>query len=67
MATGNLKVSRRRCGQCGTVTKCERTGMVWGCGDIIMVLLTMGLWCIVRIFINAAANPWRCSECGKRV
>jgi hypothetical protein len=66
MATGNLKVSQRRCNVCGKMTKCERNGMIWGCGDPIMVFITVGLWCIARFIVNEAMNPWRCSECGKR-
>ena len=64
MAAGNMKATQRRCGQCGKATKHERNAMVMGCGDVVMVLLTLGLWLPLRLMLNAMSNPWRCSECG---
>lgn len=40
--------------------------MVWGGGDLVLVLLTWGAWALLKILINAFANPWRCSACGAR-
>jgi len=67
MATGNLKISRHYCKCCQKNVKTERSGMVWGCGDLILVVLTLGGWCIIRIVFDGVLNPWRCSECGKRI
>jgi hypothetical protein len=67
MATGNIKVKNARCKHCNNLVKAERNGMIWGLGDFIMVLLTLGLWAVLRWVSNALSNPWRCSKCGKRV
>mgnify|MGYP003392431584 CR=1 FL=1 len=67
MATGNLKVKNAYCKKCAKSTKVERNGMIWGMGDFILVILTAGLWVLLRFVLNAMTNPWRCSECGLRV
>ncbi len=66
MATGNSRVRSFECKACNSTTKFERNGMIWGMGDFILVLLTAGLWIVLRLIMNAVANPWRCSGCGKR-
>jgi hypothetical protein len=55
MAVGNLQVR-----------KFEKNAMVWGGGDLVLVLLTWGVWAILKLEFNLAANPWRCSSCGAR-
>lgn len=66
MAVGNLRATSRACGQCGTVRKFEKNSMVWGCGDLVMVLVTFGAWVIVRFIADMIVNPWRCLVCGNR-
>jgi hypothetical protein len=66
MAVGNLRVSSRPCSSCGQVRKFEKNAMVWGGGDLVLVLLTWGAWALLKIIINLAGNPWRCSVCGTR-
>lgn len=62
--------------------KFERNSMIWGCGDIIMVLLGAfiglyfgsafivligaGAWIVSRFAINESTNPWRCNKCGEK-
>lgn len=64
--TGNIKYANRRCPNCDKIVKCQRNGMVWGLGDFIMVLLTAGIWVIIRFIFNALLNPWRCADCGMK-
>lgn len=67
MATGNIKVTSKFCKQCDKQTKVERNGMIMGCGDLIMVCCTFGLWLIFRVIYNAILNPWCCKECGSKL
>ena len=64
MAAGNLRVSRRSCRVCGKATKFERNATVWGLGDLIMILCTLGAWVILRGLANGSSNPWCCATCG---
>jgi hypothetical protein len=66
MAVGNLRVSSRMCATCGTVRKFEKNAMVWGCGDLLLVVVTFGIWIIIRYVADLMVNPWRCSVCGTR-
>jgi hypothetical protein len=54
-------ISRRFCRQCERSTKHERNVTAMGCGDLILVIATCGLWWVVR---EIAKPKWRCSECG---
>ena len=65
MAVGNLRVSSRMCATCGTVRKFEKNAMVWGCGDLLLVVVTFGIWVIIRYVADYMVNPWRCSVCGQ--
>ncbi len=53
---------RRYCEICEKETKHERHITAMGCGDLVMVLCTWGLWMLVRWFF---APCFRCSVCGK--
>jgi hypothetical protein len=64
---GNVQVSRRPCPQCGREVKAERNSTVWGCGDLVLVLVTLGLWVPIRWALGTGSNPWRCAECGTRL
>ncbi|HEY2092704.1 MAG TPA: hypothetical protein VGJ81_12500 [Thermoanaerobaculia bacterium] len=66
MAVGNIRIASKPCASCGRVQKFERNALVWGGGDLVLVLLTWGAWAILKILINAGTNPWRCSRCGAR-
>ena len=63
MAKGTLEISSGHCPHCNTRTKLERNSMVWGCGDLVLVLITCGLWALVRILMRP---NWRCSVCGSK-
>ena len=63
MATGNMQITRAACPVCAKDTKMERPAQVWGMGDLIMVLMTVGLWAVVKVMSRPA---WRCSECGSK-
>jgi hypothetical protein len=66
MARGNLQVSRRFCRRCGRHTKFEHNAFVWGCGYLILILATLGLWLIPKAVIHFLCDPWRCARCGSR-
>jgi ribosomal protein L37AE/L43A len=63
MAVGNLQITRARCPVCAKDTKMERPAQVWGMGDLIMVVMTLGLWIIAK---RASRPAWRCSDCGSK-
>ncbi len=57
------QIKRKFCKTCGKVTKFERHVTAMGCGDLVMVILTMGVWLILRHFLTP---PYRCHECGSK-
>lgn len=63
MATGGTEVKRAHCPVCAKATKVERPAAVWGVGDLVMVLATLGLWVIAK---RASRAAWRCAECGSK-
>lgn len=64
MAKGSIEISQIDCGTCGRLTKAERNATVWGVGDLVMVVFTLGLWAVAKLAIGGA--PWRCSTCGTK-
>lgn len=54
------------CAKCETVRKFEKNAMVWGCGDLLLVVVTFGVWAVIRFVADLMVNPWRCSVCGTR-
>lgn len=62
MSAGNLQTAHGICPEHGP-TKVERNAMVWGLGDVVMVLFTCGLWLAARA---ACAPAWKCSTCGRK-
>lgn len=66
MAAGNIKIASKDCKHCNKRTKFERNSLVWGMGDLIMVLLTAGLYLPFRYLIHTFTNPWRCTQCGSK-
>jgi ribosomal protein L37AE/L43A len=62
MARGNLEVSQQHCPSCGKSVKAERNARVWGGGDLIMVVFTLGLWAVIKL--AAGGQAWRCAGCG---
>jgi hypothetical protein len=66
MAHGNLAISRNYCPSCNGMTKFERSSLVWGLGDFVMVLCTLLLWIPIKLGVYSMTTPWRCSSCGAR-
>ncbi len=66
MGRGAPEIGQRYCRTCRTNVPVTRNSMVWGCGDLIMVLVTCGAWLVVRFAHNYSTNPWRCQRCGAR-
>jgi hypothetical protein len=64
MAKGTIEVSSGHCSHCATRTKLERNSLVWGCGDLVMVVITCGFWALGKVLMREA---WRCSVCGSKV
>ena len=67
MSRGDMKISRGHCNGCGCMSQLERNGSVWGGGDLIMVLLSCGLWAGLKVLFNRVRNPWRCVTCGASI
>jgi len=56
------QIKRMHCKQCGKNTKHERHTTAMGCGDLFMVVITLGIWLIFRELFKPR---FHCSECGK--
>ena len=67
MGLGNIQVGQARCSRCGKMVKTERNSINWGTGDLLFIVMTLGLWVVVKRLFNRMGNPWRCSVCGERV
>ena len=63
---GALVKSSKACPDHGRIAA-ERNAVPLGCGDLILVLLTLGAWLPVRWVFGQLTNPWRCPQCGRRV
>lgn len=57
------KIKSKHCRRCKERTKFERHVTAMGCGDLFMVVLTLGLWVVVRHIFTPG---WRCTVCGSR-
>jgi hypothetical protein len=64
---GSIKIASRWCRRCKRRVAAQANSTVWGCGDLVLVLLSLGLWVPVRIVLMILTNPWRCPECGRRI
>ncbi len=62
-----ISIARKYCRSCGEMTRAERYTRPLGCGDLVMVLATFGLWIPIRMLIGHVTHPWTCSACGARV
>lgn len=61
---GNIEVSSGRCPHCKELRKLERPSQLWGAGDLLMVVFTLGFWAIAKFMARPA---WRCSTCGTKI
>jgi hypothetical protein len=61
---GTYKSKQALCQQCGARKRFEKNSMIWGCGDLIMIILTFGIWMVLRFAGDFLLNPWRCKDCG---
>jgi hypothetical protein len=59
-----IKNTRKFCTCCQHSTKFESNTMVWGFGDLVMLVLTAGAWLVIRGIWDLVGNPWRCATCG---
>jgi len=55
------QIKKAFCKTCGKESKFERHVTVMGAGDLVMVILTVGLWLILR---HVMIPRYRCHECG---
>ena len=51
------------CKSCETKTKHVRHVTAMGCGDLLMVICTLGVWVIFRALFTPG---YSCDRCGKR-
>lgn len=63
---GNTQITSKYCHSCNKQMKFEKNSMIWGCGDLVMVILTFGGWLVIRLIMDFFSNPWRCKECGSK-
>lgn len=59
---GNIEFAFFDCVHCASVHRFERPSRVWGTGDRVMAVFTLGLWAIAQM--TFAKPAWRCSVCG---
>ena len=52
---------RKYCRTCSNHMLYTRTITRMGCGDLLMVCLTLGGWLVLRMILKPA---WRCATCG---
>jgi len=64
MGSRHVQIANKSCTQCGQNVKAERNASQMGCGDLVMVLLTFGLWVVIRQLFK---KPWLCTQCGSKV
>lgn len=64
MAVGYLQISRGYCRTCNDETKLVRNTLVWGFGDFVLVVISLGLWVALKFAIRPS---WRCFQCGSKV
>lgn len=57
------QLASRHCTHCGTIRKFERHVTAMGGGDLIMIILTLGVWLLLR---RLWTPPFRCSVCGSK-
>lgn len=55
------KITRKFCKSCDKETKFEKDITAMGCGDLVLVILTLGIWLIIRSILKPG---YKCSECG---
>ena len=62
------KIAQRSCQNCDKrMIKAQRDVMEWGLVDLFMVIITLGMWVIIRYVWHQIFHPWTCSECGAKV
>ena len=57
------QLKRAHCRTCNKPTKFERHVTAMGCGDLVMVIGTCGLWLIAR---HLFTPDFVCTECGSK-
>ena len=57
------QLKQRYCPMCKKTTKYERHVTAMGCGDLFMVVFTLGLWLPLRWLFTPG---FRCTVCGSR-
>ncbi len=57
------QIKHCKCSSCGINTKHVRHVTAMGCGDLLMTLMTFGLWVILRAILTPG---FHCDKCGMR-
>lgn len=56
------QLKKQYCQHCGEMTRHSRAVTAMGCGDLLMVIVTMGLWLPFRWLL--LIPRFRCDKCG---
>lgn len=61
-----MKAKQAHCPRCATWVRAEKQTYRPGCGDLLLIGLTFGVWAFVIPAINLFRS-YRCWRCGQRV
>lgn len=64
---GNIEICNRWCRYCGGMMKHERNAMLWGAGDLLLMLMTCFISIPLKFLLYWASgrSSWRCHWCGR--
>jgi hypothetical protein len=59
-----VAVSRRFCKVCEERTRHTREVATVGCVDFLLIVVTCGVWLLIKIPLSGLLFRWHCDECG---
>jgi len=60
------QTSRRFCKKCNQHRLFERRSGETGGWELLLTLVTLGLYLVIKWVVKLFTNPWRCEKCGAR-
>ncbi len=66
MSVGNLTYKSYYCRHCQKIALHVKNASEWGMGDIIMMVISCGVWVILRAMADIVFHKWRCGVCGTK-
>ena len=63
MVYGQPQISRRFCKQCAQHCVFERSANRLGSAEVILAMVTLGLYPVFKWVVRQVTDPWRCEHC----